>query len=438
MAETPQTIEDASPARRASVLRVPGLIVIFAGTEPTIRALALEQGQLVLGRTHPDFAEDDRLSRQHVQVNFDGETWSVRDLESRNGTFVNGSAIRGEVRQTAPRVLRVGRTVCLLVPDVQPYARLAASTTLVRDNGLVVGAALGASLDTIASASTSGETLLIRGETGAGKELAARLFHSSGAFASGPFVPVNCAAIPEGVAERLLFGARKGAFSGATADANGYVQAAEGGVLFLDEIGELDLDVQAKILRLLESREVLPLGAAVPRKVRVAICLATHRDLRTEVAKGKFRADLLYRIAEMEVDLPALRDRPEEIPWLVARELRRVDSRLVADARLVEACLLRPWPGNVRELVGAARRAAHAALARSDTTVALEDMETTAGMALGIAEASVQRSSSAPAPSREAIEEALAAHGGNISGAARALSLHRTQFCRYMKRYGIE
>src|SRR5205823_14554395 len=120
------------------------------------------------------------------------------------------------------------------------------------------------------------------------------------------------------VAERLLFGAKKGAFSGATADVEGYVQAADGGTLFLDEIGELDLAVQAKLLRVLEAREVLPLGASRPRPVDLRLCSATHRDLRAAVADGSFRADLFFRVGQPEVALPPLRERPEEIPFLVA------------------------------------------------------------------------------------------------------------------------
>ncbi len=437
MSGSNETIDDRSPTEASLAHDVPGLIVVYANDSPTLRVLSATSEPLVLGRSHPLFEADDRLSRRHASVAFERGAWQIDDLESRNGTFVNGLAITGGVRQTAPRVLRIGRTLCLPVPDVAPYIRLE-QTGMVRPDGFVAGALTSDAYARISQSAAGSDTLLVRGETGAGKEHAANVFHASGRFASGPFVPVNCAAIPEGVAERLLFGAVKGAYSGANADSNGYVQAAEGGVLLLDEIGEINLDVQAKLLRLLESREVLAVGSAKPRRVRLGICLATHRDLRQDVARGRFRADLLYRIAETEVVIPALRDRPEDLPWLIARELRRIDTRLVADARLVEATMLRPWPGNVRELLGAIRRAARAVLGRDETVVALADLDPSAGTELI---ASTDRPSDAPAeppPAREAIEAALKAHDGNVSAAARSLGLHRTQLYRQMKRLGIE
>ena len=149
--------------------------------------------------------------------------------------------------------------------------------------------------------------------------------HATAPESNAPFVAVNCAAIPEGLAERLLFGARKGAYSGATADAEGYIQAANRGTLFLDEIAELDPLVQAKLLRVLETREVLPLGASRAKKVDIGICAASHRRLRDEVTAGRFREDLYFRIGRPEVQIPPLRERLDEIPWFVARELRRVD-----------------------------------------------------------------------------------------------------------------
>src|SRR5262249_15941137 len=149
------------------------------------------------------------------------------------------------------------------------------------------------------------------------------------------------------------FGARRGAYSGATEDADGYIVAAEGGVLFLDEVAELDLDVQAKVLRVVETHEVLPLGGSKPRHVEVRMCFATHRDLSAAVAEGRFRADLYYRIGEPQVQMPSLRERREEIPWLAMRAHEAAGGGPPLGAKLIEACLLRPWPGNVRELVSA-------------------------------------------------------------------------------------
>src|SRR6185436_2830275 len=207
---------------------------------------------------------------------------------------------------------------------------------------------------------------------------------------------VNCAAIPHTIAERLLFGARRGAYSGAEADAIGYVQEADGGTLFLDEIAELDAQVQAKLLRVLESREVLSLGASRPRKVDFALCSAASKDLRALVGSGGLREDLYFRIGRPAVMLPALRHRPEEIPALIARELARCSPALTAHVALVEQCLLRPWPGNVRELVAEIRVAAQAA-AKDGNRVTAHHLAPSAGTVFGDGAAS-RPAADAPSP----------------------------------------
>jgi transcriptional regulator with PAS, ATPase and Fis domain len=275
-------------------------------------------------------------------------------------------------------------------------------------------------------------------------------------------VAVNCAAIPEGVAERLLFGAKKGAFSGAT-DAIGYVQSADGGTLFLDEIAELDAGVQAKLLRVLETRDVVPVGAAAGVKIELGIVAATHRDLRVAVAERRFRDDLYYRLARPTVLLPPLRARRADIPPLVAREIAAVDRTLAPHSKLIEACCARPWPGNVRELRHAVREAAGVALSHGRDVVRPEDLPARAGLPVRerypsqvsqtstseratAAAAAIQTGApAAPVPgapppaeiSREQVLAALGSAGGNVSAAARSLGLHRTQLYRMMERFGI-
>ncbi|MFP2913649.1 sigma 54-interacting transcriptional regulator, partial [Pyxidicoccus sp. 3LFB2] len=202
---------------------------------------------------------------------------------------------------------------------------------------------LGAVLERVAPAAAAGETLLITGESGTGKELAARAYHQSGPNARGRFVAVNCAAVPASVAERLLFGSRRGAYSGAEADTDGYLQAADKGVLFLDEVAELSPEVQAKLLRVLETREVMALGAFRAQPVDVRVCSATHKDLRAAASAGQFRADLYYRLAQAEVHLPPLRERLEDVPWLLAHALKGTPAPAL-HATYVEACLSRPGP----------------------------------------------------------------------------------------------
>jgi transcriptional regulator with PAS, ATPase and Fis domain len=314
-------------------------------------------------------------------------------------------------------------------------------------DGPVVGGLLRRAWGEIALASKAFDTLFIRGESGSGKELGARAFHDAAhAGATGaPFVAVNCAAIPEGLSERLLFGARKGAYSGITADAEGYVQSADGGTLFLDEIAELDLLVQAKLLRVLETREVLPLGASRAQKVSIHVCSASHKALRDEVSAGRFREDLYYRIGRPEVRIPPLRERIDEMPAFIRRELAAVDPRLTASATLVEACALRIWPGNVRELQREIRRAAHAASSELEPVVYPHHLASEAGVPMPV----VVTASDAPAApgaseppqataasfTDEQIAQALEDHGGNVRGTARALGLHRNQLRRWLEKH---
>ncbi len=271
---------------------------------------------------------------------------------------------------------------------------------------------------------------------GTGKELVAQTFHRAGPHARGPFVAVNCAAIPESVAERLLFGAVRGAYSGASADAAGYVAAAEDGTLFLDEVGELHAAVQAKLLRVLEPGELMPLGAARARQCSTQFCFATLRNLRERAADGSFRADLFYRLERAHLVVPPLRARREEIPWLIALELGRHAPGLTVHPRLVEACLLRPWPGNVRELLLAVGRAAEQALAAGTTVVHPRHLDEAAGQSVATTGTlpRVRLDDLSSADVRAVIER----HQGNLSAVARELGVHRSLLYRALDRLGIK
>jgi DNA-binding NtrC family response regulator len=407
-------------------------LLVHSGTEPALRVATLERGRIGVGRDDPVCAmlSDERLSRHHAEIVRGTGGWSVRDLDSRNGTFVDGAKVRGTAEASSSSVVRVGGTVALLSEDVRPLM----GARVVEEDGIVRGPALAATMAAAGRAGAGAGVLLIRGESGVGKELVARAFHAAAPRPAGPFVAVNCATIPEGVAERLLFGAKKGAYSGATADGEGYVQAADGGVLFLDEIGELDLNVQAKLLRVIETREIMPLGSASARRVDVRFCYATHRDLRAEAGAGRFRADLYYRLSEAEVIVPSLRERREEIPWLIASFARRAGLERV-HAKLVDQCLRLPWPGNVRELAREVRQAADRARGLGVDGLRLEHLRPSAGAPLA---APTGRTAPRAEPTREAIEEALARAHGNISAAARSLGLHRTQLRRAMEKLGLQ
>ncbi len=347
-----ETSEDATESSRGSARRrrvTPGLLVVFSGGRAAWRPMPLSGGRLVLGRAALEPASaDQRLSRRHAEVAVEGGVFRVRDLGSRNGTFVGGVRVEG-VRAARPGdVLRLGKTIAILAADLGALGPSAPEI----EGGLLIGPALRRARAQIERASA--DALLVCGESGAGKEHVARSFHRARRGRRGPFVAVNCAALPEALAERLLFGARRGAFSGAD-DAVGHFEAAAGGTLFLDEIGELAPEVQAKLLRALEAREVQRLGESHARPVDVVVVAATHRDLRARVAEGRFRADLFFRVGLFEVELPPLRERLEEVPWLLEVATGAGGAGPALHASFVEACMLRPWPGNVRELVGVAR-----------------------------------------------------------------------------------
>ena len=409
---------DLVSSERSRAPAVPGAVAVWSDGTPLCAAIPLEGGELVLGRDEARGIVDDRVSRKHAIVTRDNGVWTVCDQDSRNGTFVNGKRVTGEVTADPPRIVRLAYTIYLLLEDVTPFQP--GSITTAGDR--VIGPAFASVL---ARARRSDDSLLLTGESGVGKELAARELHAA---VGGPFISVNCAAIPEGVAERLLFGSVRGSFSGAV-DAEGYIAAADGGVLFLDEIGELDPAVQAKLLRAIETREVTPIGATASRTVTTRFCFATFRNLRSAMAEGTFRPDLYYRIARTELHIPALRERRDEIAWLVHHELG--DRR--PHARLIEDCLLRPWPGNVRELRTAIRAAAERAAA--EPIVRAEHLDAHAGQPV---DAPVAPAAIKPADiTRDQLVAAIAQHGQNLSAVARALGLHRSQLYRLLDQYGI-
>lgn len=279
-------------------------------------------------------------------------------------------------------------------------------------------------------------TVLLRGETGTGKELIASLLHAESARSTKPFVRFNCAALPAELAEAELFGHARGAFTGAVAAREGYCRKADGGTLLLDEVGELPLAVQAKMLRLLQEGEIQPVGADRVQTVDLRIIASTNRNLREEVRAGRFREDLYYRLAVVELELPPLRERREDIPALAtffcARHAERfgLDDTHLSPALLAELAR-RDWPGNVRELENTVARA----LALSaGGELGPEALSTT-----GDAAVSAGRSFRAQVASfeRELLERTMAEVNGNQSEAARRLELSRPTLLERLKRYGL-
>ena len=284
-------------------------------------------------------------------------------------------------------------------------------------------------------------TVLITGETGTGKELVARAVHAMSSRRSGPFLAVNCAAFAEGLLESELFGHVRGAFTGAARDHAGVFEAASGGTLFLDEIGATSPALQARLLRALQEREVMRVGATKSTPVDVRVIAATNRDLRELVKEGAFREDLLYRLNVFPLAVPPLRDRASDIPLLVEHALTLLRDRL-PDAKTLSCSpfamrLLREyqWPGNVRQLFAALEHAAiSAGGGRIEAQHLTDDVRASSDVSLSLPR---YRSAVPEEDEKAAIEAALEHAGGTLSRAAELLGMGRTTLWRKMRSYGI-
>ncbi len=297
-------------------------------------------------------------------------------------------------------------------------------------------------LDTVASVGPSDAPVLITGENGTGKGLAARLLHAASGRADKPLVSVNMGGLSENIFESELFGHVKGAFTDAKADRVGRFELADGGTLFLDEIANVPLAQQAKLLRLLETGEFERVGSSRTQKADVRLLSATNADLRAEVAAGRFRQDLLYRLNTVELRLPPLRDRSEDIPALAAHFLQkhvaryRKDRLRGLDDAAVTALLTHDWPGNVRELDHAMERAV---LLASGETIRATDLGLAASLTPGASASGglALEDMSLEEVEKFLIQKAMARHGGKANAAAEALGLSRSAFYRRLQQYGL-
>jgi DNA-binding NtrC family response regulator len=282
-------------------------------------------------------------------------------------------------------------------------------------------------------------SVLVLGETGSGKELVSRAVHRFSRRGNGPFTVLNCAAIPDTLFEAELFGYERGAFTGALATKRGLMEEAHHGSLFLDEVAELPPAAQAKLLRCLEEKTVRRLGSVTARPVDTRIIAATHKDLRAEVQAGRFREDLYYRLAVLEVRVPPLRERPEDIAPLAIRildQLRQGNERPIvgfsdeALARLSE----QPWPGNVRELQNVLQRA----FARAEgTVIGVRELPLTTASGIPATVAGRGRDRALSDFEKSYVTDALARHDGNVTHTAKELGVHRTTLQRMMKKLAI-
>jgi DNA-binding NtrC family response regulator len=294
--------------------------------------------------------DDGKVSAVHAELVATEQGVRVRDLGSRNGIFVGGVRV-GEVYLSAPTSLRLGETILAFEPVRPEHVPLASTPSF----GPLVAqsASMRSIFEKLTKVAPTELTLLITGETGTGKEVVAQAMHLCSQRSKKPFVVVDCGSIPPTLAEATLFGHERGAFTGAVDRRLSPFQEADGGTIFLDELGELPIDVQPKLLRALAERRVKPVGGSIYRDVDVRILAATRRDLVRAVNSGAFRSDLYFRIAQITVELPALRHRIEDIPSLVRSMLKDLGDEPAFDRvsnTTLERLMRHDWPGNVREL----------------------------------------------------------------------------------------
>jgi DNA-binding NtrC family response regulator len=422
-------------------LQLPGLKLTVVEGPDRGREVTVRRGIVRIGSgTDNDLClTDGAVSRRHLEVRLRGDEVHVVDLSSTNGTNVDGVRVMEAILAPAS-LIRVGSTAIRATPVADPVV-VPLSPRSSFGGLLGQSPAMREAFAILERAAPTEATVLITGETGTGKELAAEGLHVHSPRADGPFVTIDCGAIAATLVESELFGHVRGAFTGAAGDRRGVFEEADGGTLFLDEIGELPLEMQPKLLRALEKREVRRVGASTAKKVDVRVVAATNRDLAVEVNRGNFREDLYFRLAVVEVLLPPLRSRRADVPTLVRHFMDQFapGAALISD-EMMQALAARPWPGNVRELRNAVERAsamvspeeAKFVATAPDTGTALELMQ--AYFQMPIKEASDKWSELFQ---RAYLEHVLRQARYSVSGAARLAGVNRRYVHRMMKKYDI-
>lgn len=438
--------------------RAATLVLTFStGSRQFGHVYSLQPGETPIGREITDAAgislqDDGRCSRRHACIEVKrsdaGQAVFLHDERSKNGTFLNGTRIERIAIVTDGDVIRVGNSIFIL--------RVADAVPVDSDFPRLVGRApvMGRLRHRLAEAALSSVPVLLLGEPGVGKEAAARSIHEKSR-RPGSFVACNCAGLTESLADSLLFGHERGAFSGAIDKRDGLFRAADHGTLFLDEVGELSASVQAKLLRALQEHEILPVGRTRPIQVNVRVLAATNRDLDQGVRDGDFRDDLLSRLRGTVLQLPALREHREDVLVLLAHML---GGKPRLTPRLAEALLLYHWPHNVRELahIAEALRAWYQAGSELDLPLIEERLQVRGKERQKTQEAhpltsGAQRAAEEPSSlthcdvdtryqpklSRETLERLGRETNWNISRLSRVLGLSRRQIRRWLDKYGL-
>jgi transcriptional regulator with PAS, ATPase and Fis domain len=426
----------APHAHRSDAARV----VVVDGPDTGMSAV-LADAPLIVGSA-PDaglILGDPAVSRHHVEIGRTSAGYGARDGGSKNGTFFEGRRF-AELELGAGDRITLGDTVLAIVPNHEPLDPEPAGESSF---GAMIGTshAMRQLFTLIGRVAKTAVTVLVEGDTGVGKELAAREIHARSPRASGPFVTFDCGAVPGELIESALFGHARGAFTGAHADKLGVFQQADGGTIFLDEIGELRPELQPVLLRVLDQRRVRRVGDTDYRPVDVRVVAATHRCLADMVVDGSFREDLYYRLAVLRMTVPSLRERPEDVPLLAARfldQLGRGDAVIAPDE--LDALCAHGWPGNVRELRNVIERAV--ALADGET-LAIEipsspqRVTEAAGSPAGPLEAYRDAKASALSDFERGYLERLMADHETVTAAAEAAGMDRKHLRTMLRKHKL-
>jgi two-component system, NtrC family, response regulator AtoC len=426
-------------------------LIVSLGKETRIVPL-LEGEAITVGRARSStiHVDDEHISRLHSSVVRRGDDIVVTDLGSRNGTIVGGARIERERRVLAGDVISIGPLTAVVAVAAAPAAAATPATESAPSPGthVIADPAMARVYELCRRVAATPLSVLVSGETGAGKENVAEAIHRFGPRADRPFVRLHIASLPETLLESELFGHEKGAFTGASKRRIGYFESAAGGTLFLDEIGELPLATQAKLLRTLETRQIVRIGSTEEVPVDVRIVAATNRDLPAEVRAGRFREDLFFRLSAFRIDVPPLRARPVEIPLLASLFAREIAERMAGPAPVLRPEVLAAlqayaWPGNVRELKHT-MEAAYVLAAPGDIRPEhlpepLRQGSTKASAAArpAAADEGADLPGAVSETERRAILAALTAHGGNQTRAAAQLGISRRGLIYKMSKYDI-
>ncbi|MEM9189567.1 MAG: sigma 54-interacting transcriptional regulator [Myxococcota bacterium] len=416
-------------------------VEVVAGTDSGARVTGQEEITVGTASNNVLVLTDPTVSRYHLEIERQHDRVRIADLGTTNGTVVGPALVKnGTVAAAVGAKLSVGNTV-LQITEGQP------ATVDLRHRSTyhgIVGStpAMQHLMDNIERLGDSPASVLILGETGTGKELVARAIHEASARAEGPFVTVDCGAIPTSLFASELFGHERGAFTGADRSYPGAIERAHGGTLFLDEIGELPRDQQPALLGSLERRRVRRVGGRAEIDVDVRVVCATHRDLRAEVNAGTFRQDLYYRLAVVLLRIPALRERGDDIPELIQHFLRESQDERGLEAlfepRALREMMKYRWPGNVRELrnVVSAAQAMGGAPELDPSPIAAVGAGDTIEAVLSLPYKSARRTLLDHFEERY-VRRILEASGGNVRKAARDAGMDRSYLNDLIKRHGL-